>query len=79
MKFRELGLIDPIVTALEREGYTAPTPIQAKAIPPALAGRDVLGCAQTGTGKWTPSAAGWTFWWPLPAACWTCRVRVCWI
>ena len=57
MKFRELGLIDPIVTALEREGYTAPTPIQAKAIPPALAGRDVLGCAQTGTGKTCAFAA----------------------
>ena len=51
MNFRELGLIDPIVTALEQQGYTKPTPIQEGAIPPALAGRDVLGCAQTGTGK----------------------------
>ena len=51
MKFRELGLIDPIVKALEKQGYTDPTPIQEGAIPPALAGRDVLGCAQTGTGK----------------------------
>ena len=51
MNFRELGLIDPIVKALEQEGYTSPTPIQSKAIPPALSGRDVLGCAQTGTGK----------------------------
>ena len=47
MNFRELGLIDPIVKALQQEGYTEPTPIQSKAIPPALAGRDVLGCAQT--------------------------------
>ena len=51
MNFRELGLIDPIQKALRQEGYTTPTPIQSKAIPPALAGRDVLGCAQTGTGK----------------------------
>ena len=51
MDFRELGLIDPILKALHQEGYKTPTPIQSKAIPPALAGRDVLGCAQTGTGK----------------------------
>ena len=51
MNFHELGLIGPILNALKQEGYTTPTPIQAKAIPPALAGRDVLGCAQTGTGK----------------------------
>ncbi len=51
MNFRELGLMDPIVKALQQEGYTTPTPIQSGAIPPALTGRDVLGCAQTGTGK----------------------------
>ena len=51
MKFRELGLTDPILKALEAQGYETPTPIQRGAIPPALAGRDVLGCAQTGTGK----------------------------
>lgn len=51
MNFSELGLIDPIVKALQQEGYTNPTPIQTGAIPPALSGRDVLGCAQTGTGK----------------------------
>ena len=51
MTFRELGLIDPILNALKQEGYTRPTPIQQGAIPPALKGRDVLGCAQTGTGK----------------------------
>jgi len=57
MDFRELGLNDPIVKALQQEGYTKPTPIQAGAIPPALKGRDVLGCAQTGTGKTCAFAA----------------------
>ena len=51
MTFRDLGLIAPILKALEEQGYKQPSPIQAKAIPPALVGRDVLGCAQTGTGK----------------------------
>ena len=51
MNFRELGLMAPILRALDEQGYVDPTPIQKKAIPPALAGRDVLGCAQTGTGK----------------------------
>ena len=51
MTFRELGLMGPILKALDAEGYTTPTPIQQGAIPPALKGRDVLGCAQTGTGK----------------------------
>ena len=50
-QFQRLGLSAPILKALEAEGYTEPTPIQRQAIPPALAGRDVLGCAQTGTGK----------------------------
>ncbi len=51
MKFTELGLAEPIVRSVASEGYTTPTPIQNKAIPEILAGRDVLGCAQTGTGK----------------------------
>lgn len=51
MTFRELGLSQPILSALETQNYQTPSPIQEKAIPPALAGRDVLGCAQTGTGK----------------------------
>ena len=51
MQFRDLGLNAPILKALEEQGYKKPSPIQEKAIPPALAGRDVLGCAQTGTGK----------------------------
>ena len=49
--FSDLGLAEPILKALAGEGYTAPTPIQAKAIPPVLKGRDLLGIAQTGTGK----------------------------
>ncbi len=49
--FATLGLAPSLVSALARKGYDAPTPIQAQAIPPALQGRDVLGAAQTGTGK----------------------------
>src|SRR5690606_27309535 len=41
----------PLQDAVEKAGYKAPTPIQEAAIPPALSGRDILGCAQTGTGK----------------------------
>ena len=51
MNFKELGLIPAILKALEAQGYKTPTPIQSGAIPPALIGRDVLGIAQTGTGK----------------------------
>ncbi|RUO43954.1 ATP-dependent RNA helicase RhlE [Aliidiomarina taiwanensis] len=51
MKFSELGLSDLILNALETAGYTSPTPIQAQAIPPVLAGKDVMAAAQTGTGK----------------------------
>ena len=57
MKFNELGLIAPILKALTAQGYAEPTPIQRQAIPPALKGRDVLGCAQTGTGKTCAFAA----------------------
>ncbi len=57
MNFRDLGLTAPILKDLTQAGYTDPTPIQRKAIPPALAGRDVLGCAQTGTGKTCAFAA----------------------
>ena len=49
--FTNLGLATPILKALANEGYTTPTPIQAKAIPHILAGRDLVGIAQTGTGK----------------------------
>jgi len=51
MLFQELSLIKPILDALTEEGYTQPTPIQEQAIPYLLEGRDLLGCAQTGTGK----------------------------
>ena len=57
MTFQALGLCAPILTALKEQGYERPSPIQEKAIPPALAGRDVLGCAQTGTGKTCAFAA----------------------
>jgi ATP-dependent RNA helicase RhlE len=50
-EFQDLALVDPIRRALAEEGYAAPTPIQAQAIPHLLAGRDLLGIAQTGTGK----------------------------
>lgn len=49
--FKELGLIEPILMALFEEGYTNPTPIQEQSIPIVLEGKDLLGCAQTGTGK----------------------------
>ncbi len=50
-KFNELGLSEPILKAIAETGYETPTPIQLQAIPPVLAGKDVLGIAQTGTGK----------------------------
>ncbi|MBV8760538.1 MAG: DEAD/DEAH box helicase [Deltaproteobacteria bacterium] len=51
MEFQQLGLIPPIAQAVAAQGYISPTPIQARAIPHVLAGRDLLGLAQTGTGK----------------------------
>ena len=49
--FQSLGLSKQLLLAIEQEGYTTPTPVQAQSIPPLLSGRDVLGVAQTGTGK----------------------------
>lgn len=49
--FKDLQLIEPLQRAIAAQNYTRPTPIQLQAIPPLLQGRDVLGCAQTGTGK----------------------------
>ncbi len=49
--FNTLNLIEPVLKAIDEQGYTVPTPIQLKAIPLILKGRDLLGCAQTGTGK----------------------------
>jgi ATP-dependent RNA helicase RhlE len=51
MTFENLEIIDPILRALNAEGYTHPTPIQEKSIPSLLQRKDLLGCAQTGTGK----------------------------
>ncbi len=51
MTFKDLGLHESLLRALDNEGYTHPTPIQEKAIPIALDGADLIGCAQTGTGK----------------------------
>lgn len=51
MTFQNLNIIEPILNALKTEGYESPTPIQAQAIPVVLQGKDLLGCAQTGTGK----------------------------
>lgn len=51
MTFKELGIADPILKALQAEGYENPTPIQEQAIPILLKGKDLLGVAQTGTGK----------------------------
>src|SRR3954469_4065652 len=51
MSFEKLNLIEPILRALKAEGYTQPTPIQEQAIPIVLQRKDLLGCAQTGTGK----------------------------
>jgi ATP-dependent RNA helicase RhlE len=50
-KFESLGLAENLLRAVRAEGYHTPTPIQAQAIPVLLAGRDLMGCAQTGTGK----------------------------
>lgn len=51
MKFADLHLLEPLQRAVTESGYETPTPIQVAAIPPLLEGRDLLGCAQTGTGK----------------------------
>ena len=62
MTFQELHLIEPLLRAIKEEGYTEPTPIQAQTIPALLEGKDVLGCAQTGTGKtaaFTGESLGW--------------------
>ena len=50
MSFSSLGLSDALLKAISKKGYTTPSPIQQKAIPPVLEGKDVLASAQTGTG-----------------------------
>src|SRR6056300_1638457 len=51
MPFKTMGLADPLVQGILATGYTAPTEIQSQAIPAILDGKDIIGCAQTGTGK----------------------------
>ena len=51
MSFQNLNIVDPLQRAIAKEGYTTPTPIQMQAIPPLLQGKDLIGIAQTGTGK----------------------------
>ncbi|MGB2581344.1 MAG: DEAD/DEAH box helicase, partial [Thermoplasmata archaeon] len=51
MTFKNLKLIEPLLDAIAKQGYTAPTPIQEQAIPHILQGKDLIGIAQTGTGK----------------------------
>jgi len=51
VQFQSLNIIEPILRAVKEEGYTTPTPIQEQSIPKVLQGIDLLGCAQTGTGK----------------------------
>src|ERR1700683_1751665 len=51
MTFQQLNLIAPLLDALSKQGYSQPSPIQEKAIPHILEGKDIFGCAQTGTGK----------------------------
>ena len=51
MPFKTLGLSDPLVRGILATGYTAPTEIQSQVIPAAIEGKDIIGCAQTGTGK----------------------------
>jgi ATP-dependent RNA helicase RhlE len=51
LTFSELGLVEPVLRAVATEGYTVPTPIQQQAIPLVMEGKDLFGCAQTGTGK----------------------------
>ena len=49
--FNGFGIIGPILRALQEAQFNTPTPVQSRAIPPGLAGSDILGCAQTGSGK----------------------------
>ena len=58
MPFKSLGIIEPILRSLHEEGYRTPTPIQQQAIPVVLQGKDLLGVAQTGTGKTAAFAGG---------------------
>jgi hypothetical protein len=76
--FADLGLSEPILSAVADAGYVTPTPIQEQAIPVVLMGRDVLGCAQTGTGKTAgftcPCSTSWRAAGPRRG----CRARSSW-
>ncbi|MEQ8745349.1 DEAD/DEAH box helicase [Pyruvatibacter sp.] len=78
-QFIPLGLAEPLLRAIEAEGYTSPTPIQARVVPAMMAGSDVLGIAQTGTGKTAafvlPILDGLTKD-PLPAKARTCKALI---
>ena len=76
MTFNELNLSAPLLRAIAEAGYETPSPIQAKAIPPVLEGRDLMGCAQTGTGKTAAFALPMLdrlkfLCWTKPTGCWT--------
>ena len=72
-QFSDLNLNPKILKAIEEAGYTTPTPIQAGAIPAALEGRDVLGIAQTGTGKTASFTLPMSTLWRVDARARGCR------
>jgi superfamily II DNA/RNA helicase len=74
--FSDLNLNPKVMKAVAEAGYETPTPIQAGAIPPALEGRDVLGIAQTGTGKTASFTLPMITRWPVAAPARACRVRL---
>jgi len=75
MSFSHLGLSEKVLAAVAATGYTTPTPIQEQAIPHVLARRDVLGIAQTGTGKTPPSCSRCSPCWKRAAPGRGCRAR----
>ena len=77
-KFSELNLAPKVLKAVAETGYETPTPIQAGAIPPALEGRDVLGIAQTGTGKTASFTLPMITLWDAGAHVRGCRGRWSW-
>ncbi len=88
MSFEDLGLSPTLLAAIKKQGYETPTPIQQQAIGPVLAGRDLLGIAQTGTGKTAAfalpilqrlaTAARAASKARASRACWSCRRRASW-
>ncbi len=79
--FHELALSEPVRRSLDEMGFEEPTPVQARAIPPLLAGRDVVAQALTGTGKTAALASRWSSALTWSAPChrrWCWRPRVSW-